>query len=58
MQAASLGSSSIYRLVASVAFSPPVHLGTRAVAWRWSDLNRWSESRWVKCGRSPTQADL
>ena len=45
MQATGLGRSTIYRLVASGAFPPPVHLGPRAVAWRWADLDQWSESR-------------
>jgi prophage regulatory protein len=45
MQATGLGRSTIYRLVASGAFPAPVHLGPRAVAWRWSDLDSWSESR-------------
>jgi prophage regulatory protein len=45
MLATGLGRSTIYRLVASGAFPAPVHLGPRAVAWRWSDLDRWSESR-------------
>ena len=45
MQATGLGRSTIYRLVASGAFPAPVHLGPRAVAWRWTDLDRWSESR-------------
>lgn len=45
MQATGLGRSTIYRLVASGAFPAPVHLGPRAVAWRWSDIDRWSESR-------------
>jgi prophage regulatory protein len=71
MQAAGLGRSTIYRLVANGAFPPPVHLGPRAVAWRWSDIDRWSESRRVdarsttgssaalrvKGGRSPAPAD-
>ena len=71
IQATGLGRSTIYRLVANGAFPPPVHLGPRAVAWRWSDLDRWSESRRVdassmidsraalrvKGGRSPAQAD-
>jgi prophage regulatory protein len=71
IQATGLGRSTIYRLVADGAFPPPVHLGPRAVAWRWSDLDRWSESRRVdarsmigsraalrvKGGRSPAQAD-
>ena len=45
IQATGLGRSTIYRLVASGAFPAPVHLGPRAVAWRWADLDRWSESR-------------
>lgn len=46
-----LGRSTIYRLVASGAFPAPVHVGPRAVAWRWSDLDRWSETR--QPGRYP-----
>jgi len=70
IQATGLGRSTIYRLVANGAFPPPVHLGPRAVAWRWSDLDRWSESRRiearstgsraarrVKGGRSPVPAN-
>ena len=45
MQATELGRSTIYRLVASGAFPQPVHLGPRAIAWRWSDLERWSATR-------------
>jgi len=45
MQATGLGRSTIYRLVASGAFPRPVHLGPRAVAWRWSDLDEWSATR-------------
>ena len=45
MQATGLGRSTIYRLVASGAFPQPVHLGPRAIAWRWSDLERWSATR-------------
>jgi prophage regulatory protein len=47
IQATGLGRSTIYRLIANGAFPAPVHLGPRAVAWRWSDLDRWSESRQV-----------
>jgi prophage regulatory protein len=71
IQATGLGRSTIYRLVADGSFPQPVHLGPRAVAWRWSDLDRWSESRrvdtrpmqgsraarGVKGGRSPTSAN-
>jgi prophage regulatory protein len=44
MQATGLGRSTIYRLMAEGTFPMPVHLGPRAVGWRWSDLDRWSES--------------
>jgi prophage regulatory protein len=70
MQATGLGRSTIYRLIASGAFPAPVRLGPRAVGWRWSDLDQWSESRqgnapissnraarWVKGGRSPAPAN-
>ena len=40
-----LGRSTIYRLVAQEKFPPPVRLGDRAVAWRRSDLQQWSEER-------------
>jgi len=47
IQATGLGRSTIYRLVTDGSFPRPVHLGPRAVAWRWSDPDRWSESRHV-----------
>jgi prophage regulatory protein len=66
MQTTGLGRSTIYRLMTDGAFPAPVRLGPRAVGWRWSDLDRWSELRqgdsfaWhpgaarrVKGGRSP-----
>jgi prophage regulatory protein len=40
-----LGRSTIYRWIAEGSFPPPVRLGPRAVAWRWSDLDRWTRSR-------------
>lgn len=40
-----LGRSTIYRLIADRKFPSPVRLGPRAVAWRRSDLDQWSESR-------------
>ena len=40
-----LGRSTIYRWIAVGAFPAPVRLGPRAVAWRWSDLDRWTQSR-------------
>jgi prophage regulatory protein len=47
LQATGLGRSTIYRLVASGEFPAPIHVGRRAVAWRWADLDRWSASRRV-----------
>jgi prophage regulatory protein len=40
-----LGRSTIYRWIADGSFPPPVRLGPRAVAWRWSDLDRWTQTR-------------
>lgn len=40
-----LGRSTIYRLVAQDKFPSPVRLANRAVAWRRTDLERWSEAR-------------
>jgi prophage regulatory protein len=48
IQATGLGRSTIYRLVASSAFPRPVHLGPRAIAWRWSDLEQWSATRAIR----------
>jgi prophage regulatory protein len=45
MQTTGLGRSTIYRLVASGEFPRPVHLGPRAIAWRWADLEQWSATR-------------
>jgi prophage regulatory protein len=45
MRMTGLGRSTIYRLVAERKFPSPVRLGPRAVAWRRSDLDQWSESR-------------
>jgi prophage regulatory protein len=45
IEATGLGRSTIYRLVANGAFPRPVHLGPRAIAWRWSDLEQWSATR-------------
>ena len=47
IQATGLGRSTIYGLIANGTFPAPVHIGPRAVAWRWSDLDRWSEARQV-----------
>ena len=40
-----LGRSTIYRLVAERKFPAPVLLAARAVAWRRTDLEQWSEMR-------------
>ena len=40
-----LGRSTIYRLMAEDKFPSPVRLAQRAVAWRRTDLERWSEGR-------------
>lgn len=45
MRLTGLGRSTIYRMVAAREFPSPVRLGPRAVAWRRSDLDQWSESR-------------
>ncbi|HRH85416.1 MAG TPA: AlpA family transcriptional regulator [Rubrivivax sp.] len=45
MRLTGLGRSTIYRMVAAREFPSPVRLGPRAVAWRQSDLDQWSESR-------------
>ena len=40
-----LAKSTVLRLFAKNAFPPPVRLATRVIAWRRSDLERWSEER-------------
>ena len=45
--ATDLGRSTIYRLVANGAFPRPVHLGPRAIAWRWSDLEQRSATQTI-----------
>jgi prophage regulatory protein len=45
LQVTGLGRSTIYRLVAHGSFPRPVRVGLRAVAWRWSDLDQWSQTR-------------
>lgn len=36
-----LGRSTIYRWMSEGKFPKPVQLGTRAVAWRETDIDRW-----------------
>ena len=45
MQMTGLGRSTIYRLMAQQQFPCPVRLGVRAVAWRRSELDVWSQTR-------------
>lgn len=40
-----LGRSTIYRLIANHRFPNPVRLGPRAVAWRRTEIDEWSEAR-------------
>jgi prophage regulatory protein len=40
-----LGRSTIYRMIANKEFPEQVQIGPRAVGWRWTDLERWSEAR-------------
>lgn len=42
-----LGRSTIYRLIADQKFPSPVRLGPRAVAWRQSEIDKWSETRQI-----------
>ena len=45
MQMTGLGRSTIYRLMAQQQFPYPIRLGVRAVAWRRSELDVWSQTR-------------
>lgn len=45
MRLTGLGRSTIYRLMADEQFPTPVRLTKRVVAWRRTDLERWSEAR-------------
>lgn len=45
MRITGLGRSTIYRLMADEEFPPPVRLTKRVIAWRRSDLERWSDAR-------------
>ena len=37
--------ATIYRMIADKRFPAQVRIGSRAVGWRWSDLERWSNER-------------
>ena len=45
MRRTGLARSTIYRLVAEHKFPSPVKLAGRAVGWRCTDLDRWSDAR-------------
>ena len=45
MRMTGLGRSTIYRLLAAEQFPQPVRLAKRVVAWRRTDLERWSDAR-------------
>jgi prophage regulatory protein len=40
-----LGRSTIYRMMATADFPCPVRLTNRVVAWRRTDLEKWSDTR-------------
>ena len=40
-----LGRSTIYRMMAKADFPSPVRLNNRVVAWRRTDLEKWTETR-------------
>lgn len=40
-----LGRSTIYKLMAEAKFPPPVQLVGRAVAWRRTDIESWTQAR-------------
>lgn len=42
---AGLCRAAIYRMIADKRFPAQVRIGSRAVGWRWSDLERWSKER-------------
>lgn len=37
--------ATIYRMIAEKRFPAQVRIGSRAVGWRWTDLERWSNER-------------
>jgi prophage regulatory protein len=40
-----LSRSSIYAMINTGHFPPPVNIGQRAVAWREADLEQWAANR-------------
>lgn len=45
MRTTGLGRSTIYRLITSGQFPAPVRLSARAVGWRRTDVESWSNAR-------------
>lgn len=45
VQMTGLCRATIYRMIAEKRFPAQVRIGTRAVGWRVSDLDRWSNER-------------
>ena len=45
VQMTGLCRATIYRMIADKRFPAQVRIGSRAVGWRWSDLERWSKER-------------
>ena len=53
-QISGLSKSSIYRMIDRGQFPAQVNIGTRAVAWRETDLQKWLEDRPERvCDKSP-----
>ena len=50
-----LSRNTILRLVKAKLFPPPIRIGPRAVAWRWSDIRAWLESRPLVTGEENWQ---
>ena len=53
-----LGKTSLYRLISAGGFPAPIALGSRAVAWRESDIDAWLATRPLarRPGRRPIRA--
>ena len=47
-----LSRNTILRLVKANLFPPPVRIGPRAVAWKWSDIRLWPDSRPLATGEN------
>jgi prophage regulatory protein len=45
MRRTGLARSTIYKMIANQNFPTPVRLGPRAVAWRRTDLDAWSQAQ-------------